>query len=231
MSELMDGEVSEFSSTPASGERLQALLFLIDRKLDQRRRLQFQIQFILCGLILVSLVMLVWSLVALGGRWVAFNDSEEFRGAMGRGWFWALGLIFILAPFGLAVLHYLWISFAQIYYRSFGIIEALLEAEEFREFHPIIPCGMLEDDGSFLSQMKNMFTVDTGLAGAVFKLTSVACGALPLAAQAMVSITAIIVLGKQSFLLAVGVAVFYFLFFALAALKSWALYRLIRSMG
>lgn len=231
MSDLVDGEVSEFSSAPASSERLQALLFLIDRKLDQRRRLQFQIQFILSGLILVSLVMLVWSLVALGGRWVAFDDTEEFHGAMGRGWFWALGLIFILAPFGLAVLHYLWISFAQIYYRSFGIVDTLLETDDFSEFRPLIHSGILEDDGSFLSQMKNMFTVDTGLAGAVFKLTSVACGALPLAAQALVSVTAIRVLWGQSFLLALGVGVFYFLFFALAALKSWALYRLIRSMG
>ena len=232
MSDLLGGGVSEFDQALPSADRLRALLFLVDKKLDQRKRLQFQILLILNGLMLISLVMLVWSLASLGGGWALFGRqaSTDQADAAARGWAWALSLIFVLAPFAMALLHYLWITFAQIYFRSSNIVDELVDTGEYQDFQPLLHKELLEDDGSFLSQVRNLLTVDSGLTGTLFSVASMACGLLPVFVQALVSYTATVSFGRHNLFLAIGVAVFYVLFLILAALKSWSLYRLVRSM-
>ena len=217
MSELLDDEVAEFDQPLSSDNRLRALLFLVDKKLQQKRRLQFDIYAVLGVLIAICLLLILGSVGSLQ------KGAPRFKADVSS-------VLFVLAPFLMVFLHYLWITFAQIYYRSLTVVDELLETSDFEEFSPIIHKELLDDDGSLLSQLRNLFTVDIGLTSTLFRVAGVACALLPVVVQALVSASATILLWHDNIALAVGVVVFYALSLMLAVLKTWSLYRFVRRM-
>lgn len=225
-----DGVVDEYSEPLPAEIRLRTLLFLVEKKLEQRRRLQLDVYAALTVLIAISLTLLSMSISALQYRRLLPGEAKDEAHSllMAKGWGWTLALL--LAPFVMSFLHYLWITFAQIYYRSLNVIDDLLLTSDFEEFRPVLHKELLDDDGSLLSQLRNLFTVDFGLTSTFFRVGGIACALLPVLAQAFVSIVATILLWRGNVGVAVGAGVFFALALTLALLKTWSLYRFVRRM-
>jgi len=232
----MERDFPALDQTLPSTDRLRALLFVVDKKLEQRSRLQFYVSMVLCAALLLTLAVAVAGILYLRRGSIVPADGAD---AASHGWAWGVGLAFALSPFLLTFLHYVWITGAQIYYRSLNLVDELLETSDYQEFRTLLHRDMLEDDGSLLAQMRSLFTVDVGLTSALFRVAGAACALAPLAVQAFASVVTVALLARgkgepgvgQSFVMAgVGLAVLYALFLALAALKTWSLYRFVRRM-
>ena len=232
----MERDFPALDQTLPSTDRLRALLFVVDKKLEQRGRLQAWVSMMLGVALLLSLAMVVAGIVYLRRGAMVPAASDD---ATSHGWAWGVGVAFVLAPFFLTFLHYLWITFAQIYYRSLNVVDELLDTSDYQEFKPLLHRDMLEDDGSLLAQLRSLYTVDVGLTSALFRVAGSACALAPLAIQAFASVVTVVLLWRtraepgasQSFVMAaVGLAVLYALFLALGAVKTWSLYRFVRRM-
>lgn len=230
MSDDLGEGVQDYQHSLSPSDRLRMLLFLVQKKLEQRRRLQLNVCAVLLALILLSLLLLVTSVSALQyGRLLGGEAKAGARSVlMVKGWGWVLPLL--LAPFVMSFLQYLWITFAQLYYRTLTVVDDLLATTDFEEFRPLMHREMLEDDGSVLSQLRNLFAIDFGLTSTLFRVGSVACVLLPVLAQGLVSIATTVLLWRDNVGIAVGVGMFYALALALAMLKTWSLYRFVRRM-
>lgn len=230
MSDDLDEGVQDYQHSLSASDRLRMLLFLVQKKLEQRRRLQLNVCGVLLALILLSLVLLVTSVAALQyGRLLGGQGKAGARSVlMVKGWGWVLPLL--LAPLVMSFLQYLWITFAQLFYRSLNVVDDLLATTDFEEFRPLMHRELLEDDGSLLSQLRNLLVVDFGLTSTLFRIGSVACALLPVLAQGLVSIATTVLLWRDNVGVAIGVAMFYALALALAMLKTWSLYRFVRRM-
>lgn len=230
MSQILDEGAGELGQPLSSSDRLRALLFLVEKKLEQKVRLQRNVYVVLAVLIAMSLALMAGSGEALAhGRLLGTGGNGASRSVLiEEGWAWTLA--FLLAPFVMSFLQYLWITFAQICYRSLDEVDALLETSDFEEFRPILHREMLEDDGSLLSQLHDMLTVEYGLSSTLFRVAGLACTLLPVVAQAIVSTVTTALLWRDNVGIAIGLAMFYAMALMLALVKTWGLYRFVRRM-
>ena len=226
MSELPEGEVAELGPGVPGRERLSALLFLIEKKLRQREHLRFRMSVILSALIAISIALLVLTGGAV--QRVYFSGSEPDYGAVRWAWHWTL--LVAIMPFLMTFMQYLWVTFVQMYYRSLRDVEDLLDSSDFQEFRPYIHPETLADDGSFLSVLRSLLAVDIGLTSALFALGGIACAVLPVITQAVTSVGAAVLIWRDNVALAVGVTIFYVLFFVMASMKTISLFALMRRL-
>ena len=226
MSEFPEGGVAEFDQVVPGRDRLHILLFLIEKKLGQRRQMRARVSLILGALMIVSIALLVVAGVTV--QRVYFVGPEYDYSVLD--WPAAWLLVVAISPLVMTFMHYLWITFTQMYYRSFNDIRSLLESSDYDEFRPHIPLGILADDGSFLSVIRSLLAVDIGLTSALFAFAGIACAILPVLAQAVTSVVASVILWRDARTLAVGVGLLYVLFLAMALMKTWSLFAFIRRL-
>jgi len=221
-----DADVSEFADLSGPSDRLRILLFLIEKKLSQRRVLRRGVFITLAVLMYISVRLLIG-----GGETVQqvyFEGSETDLSALN--WPWFRTLVIGLMPFLMTFMHYLWITFLQMYYRSYRDVASLLESSDYQEFGSYIHAGVLADDGSFLSVLRSLLAVDIGLTSALFALGGLSCTLIPVAVQFVTSIVCSIVIWRDNVPMAVGVSIFYALFFAMTIMKTVSLFAVVKRM-
>jgi hypothetical protein len=228
VAELTQGEVAEFGHIGPRQDRLRVLLFLIEKKLRQRDLLRFRVTIILAALMLISFALLITAGVTIH-RVFFFAPEAAYYAALD--WRWYAILPVAAVPFAITFMHYLWITFLQMYYRSFSDVERLLESTDYEEFRPYIHTEILAEDGSLLSVLRSLFAVDIGLSSAIFALGGIACALVPFLVQGIASIGAVILIWQDNIALAVGAGVFYALFLVLAATKTFSLFAFVRRLG
>ena len=227
MSEFVDDDMAELDHVAGAQDRLRILLFLVDKKLSQRHALRLRVFVIMTSLLLISLALLI-----AGGATVQriyFQGSRKVDYSV-LDWAWHWTLIVALAPFVMTFMHYLWITFFQMYSRSFRDVADLLHSTDYEEFRPYIHSEILADDGSFLSVMQGLLTVDIGLTSALFALAGFVCAWAPVAVQAITSAGATIIVLRDNKALAFGLGIFYVLFLVMSAAKTFRLFMVMRRM-
>ena len=227
MSENVPDEVSEFDQAHAETDRLRVLLFVIDKKLAQRRYLRFQVSLILGVLMLVCAAILVAAGASIHRVYFSSKSGPNFS-TLNWDWYWVL--VGALAPLFIGFMHYLWMTFIQMYYLAFLDVSRVLDSTDYEEFRPYLHVEMLAEDGSILSLFHSLLAVDAGLTRVLFALAGFACALFPVAIQAVSSVGMLIILGRDNVPLAIGAGVFYVLFLALSLIKTVSMFAFVRRM-
>jgi len=225
---IHSSDVPEFEHVGSRHERLGILLFLVEKRLTQRQHLRVRVSVFLGLLMLLCLAMLIVTGVTVQNVYFSGSEVRNYK-ALEWPWYWTL--VVALVPFLMTFMHYLWITFSQMYYRGFRDITSLLDSSDFEEFRPFIHSEILAEDGSFLSVLRSVLAVDIGLTSALFTLAGMACAVIPVAVQALTSAGAAIIIWRDNVFLAVGISVFYAMFLTMSAMKTIGLFAFVRRLG
>jgi hypothetical protein len=229
MGDMNEGQCDDESQAPAApsggplkqAERLRVLLFVLREKLDQRRSLH---QKATGALLILSVCCLAAAIFCPYYVWVVSEGERSF---------WSLAYFAALAvsPFVLAVIHYFWTTFAQIFFKGLPASwrAALFKRAEYAELGDGVPLEVLADDSRLLSLFLNLFAVDVGMGSVLFFMCAVLLVLGPLVVQAGLSVAVVYLLLRDGLpTVAAGLGVLYVLFFALTCMTGWTFYRALR---
>ncbi|MBM4079925.1 MAG: hypothetical protein FJ278_09520 [Planctomycetes bacterium] len=139
-----------------------------------------------------------------------------------------------IGPFLITLLHYFWISFAQIYYRAQDEIFALFDRPEFNRYGRLLDVYDLAEDPSMISTLFSSFFVEAGAQTALFRFFTCAIVIAPVAVQAYLSYRSLQILWLTDWkellpaIRGFGGAVIYVLLLCFSLVQSISLFRFLR---